>query len=91
MLSREQFEKLKNGSGPSEIGFTKEEAIKELCKLIESGNDHLHRVNVLRKKYLKLDDFVCDEIMKSCLAFKGGISEKESITNIFNFYEKNCT
>jgi hypothetical protein len=88
-ISREQFEELKKGVNPKKIGLDYNEAISELCTLLESANDHLKRVNILRKKYLKLDDFICDEVMKSCIAIKGGISEKESIKNIFNFYEKN--
>ena len=90
-MNYKDFEKLKNGVNPNELGLDHEEAIKELCKLVESANEHIKAINVLRKKYTKLDDFICDEIMKSSLAIKGGISEKESIRNIFKFYEENCT
>jgi len=90
-MNREKFEKLKSGVHPELIGFEVNEAIQGLCELVESANGHLHRVEILRKKYLKLDEFICDEIMKSCLAIKGGISEKESINNIFKFYENNCS
>jgi len=89
-LSRENFEKLRLGVKPEEIGMDTSEVIQVLCELVNVANQHMKRVQILQNRYNKLDDFVCNEIMKSCLALKGGVSEKESITNIFKFYEENC-
>jgi hypothetical protein len=89
LLSKEKFEKLKEGYNPSVIGMDYEEAVKALCDLAESCNEHLHRVDILRQRYLKLDEFICDQIMRSNLMFKNGITEKETVKNIFEFYNNN--
>ena len=90
-MRRSDFDKLKDGLPPSQIGLDNEEAIKKLCEIIESTNVYLNRLNMLKDRYNKLDSFICDQLMASCLAFKDGITPAETIKNIFNFYEENCT
>jgi len=90
-VNRSDFEKLKEGLPPSKLGLDNSEAIQKLCSLIESTNEHLNRLDALRKRYNKLDDFICDQLMQSCFAFKDGLSAEKTIKNIFNFYEENCT
>jgi hypothetical protein len=88
-MKKSDFEKLKKGCHPSVIGMDYEEAIKSLCCLVESSNDFLHRVDIFRRRYVKLDEFICEQIMISNVFVENGISEKETVKNIFEFYNNN--